>query len=239
MSDIPVITVDGPSGTGKGTLAAYLAHWLGWHFLDSGALYRILAFSAVRDSVNVEDEHTLASLARGLKLDFQNQEPGREVAVLLEGNDISQDIRTETCGNLASRLAAMPGVRAALLDRQRQFRQPPGLVADGRDMGTVVFPDAVVKIFLTASPDERARRRHKQLKEKGFDVNLAQLSVEIAERDARDSQRTVSPLRPADDAAVIDTTNLALVDVIRRVSMLVSQHLSACPGQPGDMNHQH
>jgi len=238
VSDIPVITVDGPSGTGKGTLASYLAHWLGWHFLDSGALYRVLAYSAMQNSVDVEDEEALAMLARRLDLDFQHPGPAQEIIVVLEGDDVSQGIRTETCGNLASRLAAMPGVRAALLDRQRRFRQPPGLVADGRDMGTVVFPDAAVKIYLTASPEERARRRHKQLKGKGFDVNLAQLSVEIAERDARDSQRAVSPLRPADDAAVIDTTNLALADVIRRVSMLVSQRLPGCPGQPGDMNNQ-
>jgi len=225
-----VITVDGPSGTGKGTIAGHLAHWLGWNFLDSGALYRVLALAALRNSVHVEDEEALAVLARRLDLVFQNPGSGREMIVILEGGDVSQDIRTETCGNLASRLAAMPGVRAALLDRQRSFRLAPGLVADGRDMGTVVFPDAVVKIYLTASPEERARRRHKQLKGKGFDVNLPQLSVEIAERDARDSQRTVSPLRPADDAAVIDTTNLALTEVIRRVSMLVSQRLPGCPG---------
>ena len=236
-SDIPVITVDGPSGTGKGTLASYLAHWLRWHFLDSGALYRVLALSAIQMSVNMEDEEALAALALRLNVDFQNPEPGREMIVVLDNNNVSQDIRTESCGSMASRLAAMPKIRAALLDRQRRFRQVPGLVADGRDMGTVVFPNAVVKIYLTASPGERALRRHKQLKEKGFDVNLAQLSVEIAERDARDSQRTVSPLRPADNAAVIDTTNLAQADVIRRVSMLVSQRLPGCPEQPGDMNY--
>ena len=238
-SEIPVITVDGPSGTGKGTLAGYLAHWLGWHFLDSGALYRVLALAALRNSVHTEDEEALAALARRLNVDFQYPGPGRDMTVVLDGAEVSQDIRTEHCGNLASRLAAMPKVRLALLERQHCFRQAPGLVADGRDMGTVVFPDAIVKIFLTASPAERAHRRYKQLKEKGFNVNLPQLSVEITERDARDSQRTVSPLRPADDAAVIDTTSLALEDVIRRVSMLVRQRLPGCPEQPGDINHKH
>ena len=234
--DIPVITVDGPSGTGKGTLASYLAHWLGWHFLDSGALYRVLALAAQRHNVNIEDEDTLATLARRLDVDFRNAGPGQGMNVILNGKDVGQEIRTENCGNLASRVAPLPKIREALLDRQRRFRQPPGLVADGRDMGTVVFPDAIVKIYLTASPPERAQRRHKQLKEKGFDVNLAQLSVEITERDTRDSQRSVSPLRPADDAAVIDTTNLTPEDVLRYVSMLVSQRLPGCPEQPGDID---
>ena len=157
---------------------------------------------------------------------------------MLDGQDVDQEIRAESCGSLASQLAPLPKIRAALLERQRLFRQAPGLVADGRDMGTVVFPDAIVKIYLTAGPAERTQRRYKQLKEKGFDVNLAQLSVEITERDARDSQRTVSPLRPADDAAVIDTTNLTPADVLRRVSMLVSQRLPGCPEQPGDINNQ-
>lgn len=219
-------------------MAITLARWLGWHFLDSGALYRVLALAAQRHRVATDDEEALAGLADRLDVSFHNAGAGREMSVVLEGVDVSQDIRTELCGNLASRLAAMPKVRAALLERQHRFRQAPGLVADGRDMGTVVFPDAAVKIFLTASPEERARRRYKQLKEKGFNVNLAQLSVEITERDARDSQRTVSPLRPADDAAVIDTTNLAPADVFRRISMLVSHTLPGCPEQPGNINHQ-
>lgn len=238
VSDIPVITVDGPGGTGKGTLASHLAHWLGWHFLDSGALYRVLALSAQRDNIKMENEDALAALARRLDVDFRNAAPGLGMDVMLNGQNVDQQIRTEICGNLASRLAPLPKVRAALLERQRLFRQAPGLVADGRDMGTVVFPDAAVKIYLTASPAVRAQRRHKQLKEKGFDVNLAQLSVEITERDARDSQRTVSPLKPADDAAVIDTTNLAPVEVLRRVSMLVSQSLPGSPEQPGDKHNQ-
>ena len=238
VSDIPVITVDGPGGTGKGTLASHLAHWLGWHFLDSGAIYRVLALSAQRHKINMKNEDALAALAHRLDVDFRNAGPGQGMHVILEGKDVDQEIRTETCGSLASQLAPMPKVRAALLERQRLFRQAPGLIADGRDMGTVVFPGALVKIYLTAGPEERVQRRYKQLKEKGFDVNLAQLSLEINERDARDSQRTVSPLRPADDAAVIDTTNLTPADVLRRVSMLVSQRLPGCPEQPGDKHNQ-
>jgi len=234
VAEIPVITVDGPSGTGKGTLASHLAHWLGWHFLDSGALYRVLALSVHRHGVNAGDEGAVAAHAPGLDLEFRHQGPGRDVTVLLSGQDVTSAIRTEDCGVLASRLAALPRVRKALLERQRRFRTPPGLVADGRDMGTVVFPDAGVKIYLTASPAARAQRRYKQLKEKGFDVNLAQLSADIAERDTRDSQRAVSPLRPADDAAVIDTTNLTLADVVQRVSMLISQRLPGCPELPAD-----
>lgn len=231
-ADIPVITVDGPSGTGKGTLSTYLADWLQWHFLDSGALYRVLALAAERHSVALDDVAQLAGLAERLDVNFPRI-PGGHGSVILEREEVNQSIRTETCGNAASRLAAWPEVRQALLARQRAFRQPPGLVADGRDMGTVVFPDAGLKIYLTASAEERARRRYKQLKEKGFDVNLAQLSVEITERDARDSQRTVSPLRPADDAAIIDTTNLSIEDVIHRVSVLVRNHFPDSPELPG------
>jgi cytidylate kinase len=171
-AEIPVITVDGPSGTGKGTLCAYLANWLQWNFLDSGALYRTLALAASRNSISPDDRISLADLARRLTVEFHHPGNGREMSVFLDNGDVSQDIRSENCGNLASKLAAIPEVRTALLDRQRSFRQNPGLVADGRDMGTVVFPDAVLKIFLTASPGERASRRHKQLKEKGFNVNL-------------------------------------------------------------------
>lgn len=231
-ANIPVITVDGPSGTGKGTLSTYLADWLQWHFLDSGALYRVLALAAERHSVALDDVVQLAGLAERLDVNFPRI-PGGHDSVILEGEEVNQSIRTETCGNAASRLAAWPEVRQALLARQRAFRQPPGLVADGRDMGTVVFPDAGLKIYLTASAEERARRRYKQLKEKGFDVNLAQLSVEITERDARDSQRTVSPLRPADDAAIIDTTNLSIEDVIHRVSVLVRNYFPDSPKLPG------
>lgn len=220
-TEIPVITVDGPGGTGKGTLSSSLANWLGWHFLDSGALYRVLALAAERHNIGPENIASLADLGRNLDVIFKQSASGEGKSVILEGDEVTNQIRTESCGNSASRIAALPEVRAALLDRQHGFRKPPGLVADGRDMGTVVFPDAGLKIYLTASVEERARRRYKQLKEKGFDVNLPQLSVEITERDARDSQRTVSPLRPADDAAVIDTTHLNIEDVIDRVKVLV------------------
>jgi CMP/dCMP kinase len=233
---VPVITVDGPSGTGKGTLSSYLADWLGWHFLDSGALYRVLALAAERHNIDPEDIASLADLGRNLDVIFKQSASGEGNSVILEGDEVTNQIRTESCGNSASRIAALPEVRAALLDRQHGFRKPPGLVADGRDMGTVVFPDAGLKIYLTASVEERARRRYKQLKEKGFDVNLPQLSVEITERDARDSQRTVSPLRPADDAAVIDTTHLNIEDVIDRVKVLVRDRFPGITEKSGKHN---
>jgi cytidylate kinase len=234
--EIPVITVDGPGGTGKGTLSAYLAGWLGWHFLDSGVLYRVLALAAERHNIGLEDIAGLAELGRRLDVIFKQSASDGGNTVILEGEEVSSQIRTEACGNSASRIAALPEVRAALLDRQHAFRKPPGLVADGRDMGTVVFPDARLKIYLTASVEERARRRYKQLKEKGFDVNLPQLSVEITERDARDSQRTVSPLRPADDAAVIDTTHLNIEDVIDCVTDLVRQRFPGMTEKSGRQN---
>jgi cytidylate kinase len=235
-ADIPVITVDGPSGTGKGTLSSYLANWLQWHFLDSGALYRVLALAAERHSINYEDVSGLAELARDLDVVFKHSASEEGKAVILEGTEVSVLIRTESCGTAASRIASLSEVRQALLDRQHSFRKPPGLVADGRDMGTVVFPAARLKIFLTASVEERARRRYKQLKEKGFDVNLPQLSVEITERDVRDSQRTVSPLRPAVDAAVIDTTHLNIEDVIDRVAVLVRDRFPDITGKTGRNN---
>ena len=207
MPDIPVVTVDGPSGTGKGTVAGFLAGWLGWHLLDSGALYRVVAHVALSRGTDLDNELELAEIASSLDVNFTRKD--REIAVKLGGNvDISAAIRTETCGNAASRVAALPAVRQALLQRQRQFRQEPGLIADGRDMGTVIFPDARLKIFLTASPEERAQRRYKQLKDKGNSVNLARLSAEIQERDARDEGRDISPLIPAPDAIVIDTSEL-------------------------------
>ena len=207
MPDIPVVTVDGPSGTGKGTVAGFLAGWLGWHLLDSGALYRVVAHVALSRGTDLDNELELAEIASSLDVNFTRKD--REIAVKLGGNvDISAAIRTETCGNAASRVAALPAVRQALLQRQRQFRQEPGLIADGRDMGTVIFPDARLKIFLTASPEERAQRRYKQLKDKGNSVNLARLSAEIQERDARDEGRDISPLIAAPDAIVIDTSEL-------------------------------
>jgi cytidylate kinase len=235
-TEIPVITVDGPGGTGKGTLSSYLADWLGWHFLDSGALYRVLALAAERHNIGPEDIDDLTDLGRNLNVIFKQSASAEGNSVILEGDEVTNQIRTESCGNSASRIAALPEVRQALLDRQHGFRKLPGLVADGRDMGTVVFPDARLKIYLTASVEERARRRYKQLKEKGFDVNLPQLSVEITERDARDSQRTVSPLRPADDAAVIDTTHLNIEDVIDRVKNLVRDRFPGITEKSGKHN---
>jgi cytidylate kinase len=224
-AEIPVIAVDGPSGTGKGTLCSHLAHWLHWHFLDSGALYRVLALVTERQQLEIDNESEIRSLASGLEVIFKNPDARDEVRVFLAGDDVSLSIRTESCGSRASQLATLPGVRKALLARQRAFRNFPGLIADVRDMGTIVFPDAKLKLFLTATPGVRGQRRHKQLKEKGFDVNLAQLSADIAERDTRDSERTISPLKPADDAVVIDTTNLSIEVVTQRVVTLVQERV--------------
>nr|VFK51108.1 MAG: cytidylate kinase [Candidatus Kentron sp. TUN]VFK52530.1 MAG: cytidylate kinase [Candidatus Kentron sp. TUN]VFK52850.1 MAG: cytidylate kinase [Candidatus Kentron sp. TUN] len=211
----PVITIDGPSGVGKGVISRLLADRLGWRLLDSGALYRLLALDAALHGVALDDESALSSLGR--KLDCEFLRDGNGEHILLHGHEVTMEIRSETCGGNASQLASLLGVREVLLMRQREFRSSPGLVADGRDMGTNVFPDADVKIFLTASSDERARRRHKQLKEQGTDVNLASLLTEISERDRRDRQRSVSPLRPAIDAVLIDTTDLDIDTVLSRV----------------------
>jgi len=225
MSDIPVIAVDGPSGTGKGTICSHLASWLGWHLLDSGALYRILAIAAEKYQFELDNESAIAAIAGSLDVEFQQPQPGKDITVIFEGDDITRKIRTEECGNSASQIAVLPQVRTALLDRQRQFQQAPGLVADGRDMGTVVFSDAPLKIYLIASAEERAKRRYKQLKQKGFNVNLPRLAAEIAERDTRDSQRTISPLKPADDAIVVDTTTLDISEVIKKIENLVQETL--------------
>ena len=215
--NIPVVTVDGPSGTGKGTVAGYLADRLGWHLLDSGALYRVVAHIAQDRAVALDDEAAVAEIAANLDVSFRQSE-GEIAVISREMGDISRAIRTETCGNAASKVAALGAVRQALLQRQREFQQPPGLVADGRDMGTVIFPDAGLKIFLTANPQERARRRYKQLKDKGNSVNLARLSAEIQERDARDEGRDLSPLLPAPDAIVIDTSDLNADEVCEVVA---------------------
>ncbi len=216
-----VLTIDGPSGTGKGTLARHIKAWLGWHLLDSGALYRVIAFYAESRGVALDDATGVATLATSLPVEFV--ESIYDTRVLLEGRDVSDVIRTEHAGASASRVAVLPPVRAALLERQRAFRQPPGLVADGRDMGTVVFPRAELKIYLTASVEERARRRHKQLNEKGMGVNLPQLLGDIAERDRRDEQRSISPLKPATDAIIFDTTDSDIAAVVEHVKRLVQQ----------------
>jgi cytidylate kinase len=207
----PVVAIDGPSGSGKGTICRLLAERLGWHLLDSGALYRLTALAALRRGIAPDDEQRLAALAAAMDVAFVGSQ------VLLNGADVTADLRTEQAGDAASQVAAVPVVRAALLDRQRAFAQPPGLVADGRDMGTVVFPSAILKVFLTASAEERAIRRHKQLKEKGIDVSLPDLSWDIAQRDARDANRTVAPLKPAPDARVIDSTSLSPEEVTVRI----------------------
>jgi CMP/dCMP kinase len=216
MQDIPVITIDGPSGSGKGTVSRAVAKALGWSLLDSGALYRLVALAGRRAAISLSDGPALSQLAGRFDIQFGSNESGDEV-VWLDGQDVTRAIRTEQAGSDASKVAALPVVRAALLDRQRRFAVPPGLVADGRDMGTVVFPHARPKIFLTASPAERALRRYKQLKEKGVAANLAALSLEIAERDRRDSTRTASPLVASADATMLDTTGMSVDGVIGRV----------------------
>jgi cytidylate kinase len=212
---VPVVTIDGPSGSGKGTISRALADRLGWHYLDSGALYRLVALAALRSQVPLTDAAALARLAGTLDARFATI--GGVERVYLSGVDVAVELRTERAGEGASQVAAIPAVRAALLERQRGFAAPPGLVAVGRDMGTVVFPEATLKVFLTASAEERAMRRHKQLKEKGIDVSLPDLSWDIAQRDARDANRTVAPLKPADDARVIDSTSLTPKEVVSRI----------------------
>lgn len=221
---IPVITVDGPSGCGKGTLSHHLAERLGWHLLDSGALYRVLALAAMQHSVSFENHSALEVLARHLDVRFQFGEDTRITHIVLEGQDVSNEIRTEKAGANASVVAAIPEVRYALLSRQREFLDWPGLVADGRDMGTVVFPEAKLKIFLEADAGVRAKRRYLQLQEAGVNASLESLFSEINERDARDKARAASPLVPAKDAVVIDTTNLGIEEVVQQGLRLVKSH---------------
>lgn len=212
----PVITIDGASGTGKGTVSQILAKRLGWNFLDSGALYRVLALAAQKHSVALDNEKALEVLGEHLDVQFVAQENDLPL-IILEGEDVTNTIRTEKIGNAASIVAALPAVRACLLSRQRAFREAPGLVADGRDMGTVVFPDAEHKFFLLASPEERALRRHKQLKERGISVTLGDLIAELRERDKRDQERVIAPLKPAEDAVCINTDHLAIEEVVKSI----------------------
>ncbi len=216
----PVITVDGPSASGKGTISSRVAHALGWHMLDSGALYRLVGYAAIKQSTSLDDTAGLERIARNLDVRFVADSNGGESTIYLGDENVTLAIRTEESGQAASTVAAIPQVRSALLDRQRAFQQLPGLVADGRDMGTVVFPDAELKIYLTASAEERAKRRHKQLMDKGISANLAQLFDEIAERDKRDSQRTTAPLKPAKDAVELDTTHMTISEVVDRIIAL-------------------
>jgi cytidylate kinase len=218
MSDsfCPIVTIDGPSGSGKGTISRAVARQTGWHLLDSGALYRLVAVAGAAAGLQREDAPGHAAVAQAMRVEFGWRADGQE-RVRLDGRDVSDEIRSETAGAGASRVAAWPAVRAALLTRQRAFARAPGLVADGRDMGTVVFPQADLKIFLTATPEERALRRYKQLKDKGSGVSLPALSREIAERDLRDQTREVAPLRPAADAEQIDSTGLDIEAVVARV----------------------
>ncbi len=212
IDKVPVITIDGPSGSGKGTISRWLATRLGWQVLDSGSLYRLVALLAIRRSIAIDNESGLAEAALQLDIAFNPSDDG-ELQVNLEGEDVSTALRDENCGKVASQIAAISAVREALLQRQRAFRQAPGLIADGRDMGTVVFPDAELKFYLTASVEERAQRRYKQLNQKGISATLATLLADIEARDRRDQSREVSPLKPAEDAHILDTSDMSVQEV--------------------------
>jgi cytidylate kinase len=218
---VPVIAIDGPGGAGKGEISRAVARKLGWHLLDSGALYRLVALSAIETSADLTDAQRLADLTGNLAVRFDNA--GENGRVYLGERDVTEDIRSEESGRVASIVASMPEVREALITRQRSFQQAPGLVADGRDMGSVVFPNAALKIFLTASVEERAQRRYKQLKDKGIDVSLPALSEDMQERDRRDSERSIAPLQACADARVLDTTRLSIPDVVQTVLQWVGE----------------
>ncbi len=216
---IPVLTIDGPSGAGKGTVSRAVAQRLGWHYLDSGSIYRALAIAVLQQGLDLEDIDAIVKKAENIQLEFIC---GDELTVMLNGEDITPQLASEKTGNSASIIAAYPEVRQVLLQKQKDFRQPPGLVADGRDMGTVVFPDAEYKVFLTASAAERAKRRYKQLIEKGIDANIDRIINDIEERDRRDRERTTAPLTPAQDAVLLDSSDLSIEQVIERVMQLVN-----------------
>nr|WP_246172707.1 (d)CMP kinase [Marinicella rhabdoformis] len=220
---VPVITIDGPSGVGKGTTCALVAEALGWHLLDSGAIYRAMALKAIGEGIKPEDEVALQSAAEQIDLRFEVTE-NLDIAIYLDGKQVNDELRTEACGEMASKIAPNPAMRTALFDRQKDFQQAPGLVADGRDMGTVVFQAAPLKVFLTASAEERAKRRHKQLQQKGVDVRIRDLLKDIEARDLRDSSRKVAPLVPAEDAHVIDTSDLSIEEVLELVLTLAKKY---------------
>ena len=222
MPKTAVITIDGPGGSGKGTLSRLLARKLGWHYLDSGAIYRLLGQEVKRSNLSLDDIPTLVDVAANLDIEFRDNDAGDPIT-LLRGEDVSAELRTEQSGEMASKVAVIPEVREALMQRQRDFRTVPGLVADGRDMGTVVFPDAELKLFLTASLEERVKRRHKQLKEKGFEVSIDGLFHEISARDERDANRSASPLRPADDAIVVDCSDIPINEMVECAMKYVSE----------------
>jgi cytidylate kinase len=221
---VPVLTIDGPSGSGKGTISREVAHRLGWHYLDSGAIYRAVGQAAAWEGIDLSDPDAVAHCAARTEIEFRTDGAG-EPHVFVNGKDATRQLRTETAGAAASAIAAHPPVRAALVELQKAFRRAPGLVADGRDMGTIIFPDAAYKVFLTASAEERARRRYKQLKEKGVSVNLDSLLHEIAARDERDAGRAVAPLKPAEDAVVLDSTGTPITEVIERVLAVLPESL--------------
>jgi cytidylate kinase len=220
-TDAPVLTIEGPSGSGKGTISARVADALGWHLLDSGALYRAAGYAAGVAGLDLSDAEAVARCARAMRVRFRSGSDGAAAQVMVNGHDATDALRTETAAGAASAIAALPEVRAALVDLQLAFRRRPGLVADGRDMGTVIFPDAAFKVFLTASAAERAKRRYKQLKAKGLAITLAGLQREIEVRDRRDATRAVAPLKPADDAVVLDTTGVGVDEVVAKVLAVV------------------
>ncbi len=228
---IPVLTIDGPSGSGKGTISRAVADALGWHLLDSGAIYRAVGYAAGMAGIDLSDAAAVTRCAETAKIVFRDPKDGGETRVIVNGHDATDEIRTETCGAAASAIAVFPAVRSALFEKQRSFRKSPGLVADGRDMGTVVFTDAAFKVFLTASAEERAKRRYKQLKDKGLAVTLSALLREIEARDERDATRKVAPLKPAQGAVIIDTTGVSVAEVVTRVLDVVRAALPPRPSR--------